>query len=142
MKLTPELFVRVICAIAPLPQSLVSFTVPVTLLSSDGAVVGAVVGATVGATVGSVVGATVGACVGATVGSTVGAIVGAAVGSTVGSGVSLPLPAMESFTIFPPFHTDRQRYDTLELSLIFKDAFSSLTVYTLVIFSAALPAAE
>ena len=57
-----------ISAIPPLPQLLVSFTEPVTLLSPEGSVVGAAVGATVGATVGVAVGAAVGATVGATVG--------------------------------------------------------------------------
>lgn len=61
-----------IWAIPPLPQLLVSFTLPVTLESPAGVVVGAVVGAAVGATVGATVGAIVGAAVGASVGATVG----------------------------------------------------------------------
>lgn len=73
-----------IWAIPPLPQLLVSFTLPVTLESPAGVVVGAVVGAAVGATVGATVGAIVGAAVGASVGATVGATVGASVGATVG----------------------------------------------------------
>ena len=90
-----------ISAIPPLPQLLVSFTEPVTLLSAEGSVVGAAVGATVGVAVGATVGTTVGA--------TVGVAVGATVGVTVGCGVSQPTLESVRLTILPPFQADKHK---------------------------------